>query len=137
MNANKAIVIPTTLGGLQKATDPDVTAGADQFRQQTADALNGVKSDVGAYGSASAGQIALLVAARGGGTADDFFNGMKSSGADVSAVQTVGDAQCVVVTSEGVSAYMRSSSTLFVAVLLSGTDTSKAASMVDEAWAAQ
>jgi hypothetical protein len=98
------------------------------------DALHGVKSDVAAYGSASAGSIAFLVAARGGGSADDFFKGMASGGLDVPTPTTVGSSQCVVVSADELSVCMRSTSTLFVAVMLSGTDTAKASSMVDEAW---
>jgi hypothetical protein len=134
-NAHKAIVIPSTLGGLNKATDPQVTAAADQFRKQAADALNGVATDVGAYGSAAEGQIALMVGARGNASADDFFQGVASGAGDIPPPTTVGNSHCVTVSSSSpIAVCMRSGGGLTVAVFVSGTDTSKASSMVDEAW---
>jgi hypothetical protein len=92
-----------------------------------------VKSDVAVYGSPDT-QLAVLIAARGGGTPDEFFNGMKSSGVDVPTPTAVGDNQCAVVSSEGFTVCMRSSSTLSVVVVAGGSDMSKTSSMVDEAW---
>lgn len=137
MNAEKPIVVPTSLGGLDKSTDASITSQADQLRTSLGQSIHGAKFDVGAYGGADAGAIAILVAARNGGSADEFFSGIKSSGLDVSDQTKVGDSSCVTASSEQVTICLRSSSGLMVAVVLSGTDQSKAAGMVDEAWAKQ
>jgi len=133
-NSHKAIVIPSTLGGLNKATDPQVTSAADQFRSQATSALNGVATDVGAYGSAGEGQIALLVGARGNASSDEFFQGVASGASDIPPPTTVGNSQCVSASAEQIAVCMRSGGGLTVAVFLTGSDTSKASSMVDEAW---
>jgi hypothetical protein len=133
-NAHRPIVIPATLGGLPKNTDPQLATAADQYRTQVRDAAGGTAADVGVYGSASAGEVAVLAAARGGGTAEQFFTAAKNSGADLSEPTAVGNSQCATSTSSGYALCERSSSSLFVAVFLSGSDTTRAAAMVDEAW---
>jgi hypothetical protein len=137
MNAEKPIVVPTSLGGLAKSTDASITAQADQLRTSLGQSIHGAKFDVGAYGGQDAGAIAILVAARNGGSADEFFSGIKSSGLDVSDATKVGDSSCVTAATEQVTICLRTSSGLMVAVVLSGTDQGKAAGMVDEAWGKQ
>ena len=134
MNAHKAIVIPTTLGGLSKATEPQVTSAADQFRTAAATALSGVATDVGAYGSVAGGQVAFLIGARGNAATDDFFTGVKSSASDIGQPTAVGNSQCVSSAAENIVVCMRTGGGLTVGVFLTGSDTAKASSMVDEAW---
>ncbi len=133
-NAHRPIVIPATLGGLPKNTDPKLAAAADQYRAQVRDAAGGTAADVGVYGSASAGEAAVLAAARGGGTAEQFFTAARNAGADLSEQTAVGNSQCATSASSGYAICERSSTSLFVAVFLSGSDTTRAAAMVDEAW---
>jgi hypothetical protein len=133
-NAHRPIVIPATLGGLPKNTDPQLATAADQYRTQVRDAAGGTAADVGVYGSASAGEVAVLAAARGGGTAEQFFTAARNAGADLSAQSSVGNSECATATTSGYAICERSSTSLFVAVFLSGSDTTRAAAMVDEAW---
>ena len=112
MNAEKPIVVPTSLGGLDKSTDASITSQADQLRTSLGPSIHGAKFDVGAYGGADAGAIAILVAARNGGSADEFFSGIKSSGLDVSDQTKVGDSSCVTASAEQVTICLRSSSGL-------------------------
>jgi hypothetical protein len=131
-NANKPIVIPSSLGGLPKATDADLIAAADEFRKNGSTEIKNATSDAAAYGSA--GNAAFLVVGRVGSSSDDFFSGAKSAGVDISDVATVGNSHCVTAQTQGVSVCMRSSGQLTVAVVLGPSDTVKASAMVDEAW---
>ena len=135
VRANKSVVIPSTLGGLPKSTDATLVSAADRYRASVAQAVSGEKFDVGAYGSLSAGMVAFLVADRNGGAPEAFLNGMKSSGIDMSTPVVLGNDTCATGTTQPVTLCVRSSNGgPLVAVVRSGTDTAKTASMVDEAW---
>jgi hypothetical protein len=137
VNRNKDIVVPSSLGGLSKSTDASLITGANELKSRLASTAGGAKYDIGVYGSQGSGSVAFLVAARGGGTEDDVFSAMSAGGTDVPAPTDVGNSKCSVIDSQGATVCVRTSGSLVVMVVLSGSDTTKASGMVDEAWGQQ